>query len=178
MNEIIINNELFKETNISTYFASNNGRIAKIAFNEDNDIISFKIIKQEISSSGYCRAPLKIEKGVEKKFLVHRLIFETFNGPLYDNVIDHIDSNKQNNKLNNLRSCSQKDNIAFAIENNNFKGNRKFIIIKEKDTGEIHYFDSLMDMNKFLGYSETYTKGIKSTTTAKFKNKYDLLDTK
>lgn len=178
MNELKINNELFKKTNISTYFASDHGRIANIKFDDNDNVISFKIIKQDISSSGYCRVPLKIEKGIEKKILVHRLVFETFNGLLQDNVIDHIDSNKQNNKLNNLRSCSQKDNINFAIESNNFKGNSKFIIIKEKSTNKVFAFDSIKEMNLFLGYSDSYTKGMKSTQTSKFKKKYELLDTK
>ena len=67
MNELKINNELFKKTNISTYFASDHGRIANIKFDDNDNVISFKIIKQDISSSGYCRVPLKIEKGIEIK---------------------------------------------------------------------------------------------------------------
>lgn len=178
MNEILINDELFKKTTISTYYASNKGRVANITFNDSNDMTAFKVIKQDISSAGYCRVPLKVKPGVEKKFLVHRLVYETFIGPLHDNVVDHIDSNKENNKPENLRSCTQKDNIAFAIEKNNFNGNKKFIIIKEKATGEVIRFNSLKEMNMFLGYGESYTKGMKSTKTAKFKNKYELLDTK
>lgn len=178
MDEILINNELFKKTAISTYYVSTKGRVANISFDNLNNITNFKIIKQEVSSAGYCRVPLKVKPGVEKKFLVHRLVYETFVETLYDNVIDHIDSNKTNNDINNLRSCTQKDNIAFAIEKGNFKGNKKFVIIKEKSTGNILKFNSLKEMNLFLGYGESCEKGIKTTKTVKFKNKYELLDTK
>jgi hypothetical protein len=47
-----------------------------------------------------------------KHFLVHRAVWEAFNGPIpegYD--IDHIDGNPQNNSLSNLQAITHQENI-------------------------------------------------------------------
>lgn len=47
-----------------------------------------------------------------KHFLVHRAVWEAFNGPIpegYD--IDHIDGNPHNNNLNNLQAITHQENI-------------------------------------------------------------------
>lgn len=47
-----------------------------------------------------------------KKIYVHRLVWETFNSKILENYeIDHIDSNKQNNALSNLRCVTHKENM-------------------------------------------------------------------
>lgn len=46
-----------------------------------------------------------------KQFRVHRLIVETFIGPVAkDMVVDHLDRNKSNNALNNLRITTVSEN--------------------------------------------------------------------
>lgn len=42
-------------------------------------------------------------------FLLHRLIMYTFNG-VSEMEVDHIDGNKANNRIENLRYCSHRDN--------------------------------------------------------------------
>lgn len=177
-NMININNEFFKRTNISDYYITKEGKVANIK-TENGFVTYFKLIKQDKSSVGYCRVPLKIEKGKEKKFLVHRLVYETFKGEIQEGyVIDHIDGNPKNNNLENLRVCTQKENIGFCIEKGKFLGNSKFIYIKDLKTNKIHEFKSLKEMNVFLGYSENYTKGMKSTETKRFKENYKIIDVK
>ena len=50
--------------------------------------------------------------GELQRFLVHRLVYQTFIGEIDENmVIDHIDRNKLNNKLENLRMITQCENV-------------------------------------------------------------------
>ena len=57
--------------------------------------------------------------------LVHRIVWESFNGPIPDDMdVDHIDGNPQNNALSNLRLLSHQDNLkarkmdySYASEN-------------------------------------------------------------
>ena len=46
-----------------------------------------------------------------KRVYVHRLVWETFNGPIPDGLeIDHEDTHKDNNALSNLILCTHKEN--------------------------------------------------------------------
>ena len=49
---------------------------------------------------------------------IHRLLYETFIGEIPKGyVVDHIDSNRQNCSLNNLRLLTQSDNVKRKIDN-------------------------------------------------------------
>lgn len=72
-----------------------------------------KPIKQYVRL-GYCLFQLS-HNGKSKAMFVHRAVISAFLGdsPL---VVDHIDNNKRNNKLENLRYCTQRDNITKYTE--------------------------------------------------------------
>lgn len=75
--------------------------------------------------NGYKRCDLKKENGEIKRFSIHRLIYETFIGPIPQGmVIDHIDGDKSNNELSNLRCISQSEN-AINAQKNGHKGQHK-----------------------------------------------------
>ncbi len=60
----------------------------------------------------YIRVGLYIDSKTPKWFLVHRLVGYAFLGTPNDNaVIDHIDRNKHNNKVENLRWTTQQQNL-------------------------------------------------------------------
>ena len=85
------------------YYASINGEIYST--------LSKKILKQE-SREGYERVLIG-----GKKYSVHRIIYETFVGPIDGNVvIDHINGIRNDNRLDNLRCISQSDNMYHAQE--------------------------------------------------------------
>lgn len=73
-----------------------------------------------ISNLGRCRIDDEISIRKPRKsgylyfqnHLVHRLVYKYFVGDIIGKMdIDHIDRNRQNNKLSNLRLCTRKENM-------------------------------------------------------------------
>ncbi len=75
-----------------------------------------KILKPSVSRNGYLYINLK-SNGVHKRYLVHRLVAILFI-PNPDNKpqVNHIDGNKQNNRVNNLEWVTSSENITHAYE--------------------------------------------------------------
>lgn len=79
----------------------------KVWLNEDG--LCLKKVKGVLRTCGY-----KNNSGyiMCKGKLLHRIMWETFNGEIPDGYeIDHIDANKENNALSNLQLILHKDNI-------------------------------------------------------------------
>ena len=79
-------------------------------------IKSNKILKPNLCHIGYYRVKLNIKK--EKiHLLLHRLVYDTFKGIKDQNkVIDHIDTNKLNNHIDNLREVTKSVNAQNCIK--------------------------------------------------------------
>lgn len=61
---------------------------------------------------------LRVQLNDKKMYSIHRLIYETFVGPIPDDMyIDHIDGNRANNSLDNLRLVNQSENMIGAMKN-------------------------------------------------------------
>jgi hypothetical protein len=70
-----------------------------------------------------------MENGVKFRFLVQRFVWEAFNGPILDDLtVDHIDANKTNNDISNLRLLTRVENTSIA--------NRKYT---DEDIATIKY---------------------------------------
>lgn len=83
-----------------------------------------------------------------KKVYIHRIIWEHVNGKIPDGmVVDHIDGNKLNNKISNLRIGTQSDNLqnksvgkCFSIDKRGRK--KKYIVqikVNKKSTSKSFY---------------------------------------
>ena len=108
-----------------------------------------KIIKGEISNTGYRRVSLSNNDVKHKKMSVHRLVAETYipNPHNYPEV-NHKNENKLDNNVNNLEWCSTLDNLnhSHVIEK---AGIAKFRKVKCITTGKI--YNSIKEASDELG---------------------------
>ena len=85
-----------------------------------------KYLKNEKMPNGYERIVL-CRNGKPKRFMVHRLVLETFVGKIPDGYeIDHINAVCDDNRLSNLRVVTHKENMEnpISVERNRETGRR------------------------------------------------------
>lgn len=93
-----------------TWYSGRNGCTKKT---KPEHIMKYRLAK----NTGYCLLKL-VKNGVEKHVFVHRLVAETFiSNPNNLPEVNHIDGNKENNCVDNLEWCTEKENISHAIKN-------------------------------------------------------------
>jgi hypothetical protein len=75
-----------------------------------------RILKQFITTNGYCGICLYIDKDTPITGSVHTLVMSAFIGVRPEGlVIDHINRIKTDNRLENLRYCTQSENVQRCI---------------------------------------------------------------
>jgi len=86
----------------------------------------------------------------KKKYYIHRLIYEAFNGLIKDGlVIDHVDSDPLNNNLSNLQAISQRENTKRGRTGENSKQPRP-VISFDITTNEKRVFQSMYSAGKYF----------------------------
>ena len=97
------------------YDVSNLGRIRRTKNN------GTKYLKPEVLKKGYLRVSIW-ENGTRKRILVHRLVAQMFipNKDKTKTQIDHINNNTSDNRVENLRWVTPKENVQHSIEQNRF----------------------------------------------------------
>ena len=94
---------------------------------EDGVVVSRlgRIVKHQISKNGYVRVELWAD-GVGKKYLLHRLLAQTFiPNPSDKPQVNHIDGDKLNNSLSNLEWVTQSENQKHAYSTGLQQGYKK-----------------------------------------------------
>jgi hypothetical protein len=117
------------------------------------DTLKKRVIKQ-CNVKGYKIVNLTNENGDIKKPRVHRLIFEAFilkDGDEMPTDIDHIDLNKSNNQIANLRSATHQENCRNRSKQKNNSSGYKNIIITKYGTFKVQIWISRDDR-----YSKTF----------------------
>lgn len=94
--------------NYEDYQASNLGRIKSLKFGKE------LVLKLKLNNTGYMQVSLT-KNNIKKYFSVHRLVAFAFLG-ISDLDVDHINSNRQDNRIENLRYCNKRENSHFRYQ--------------------------------------------------------------
>lgn len=106
------------------YQISNLGRVKSLPRIIDSQFkgkpIKRKVFERELRKSknrfGYEYVCLS-KNGKTKKYRIHRLVGELFiPNPMNKPQINHIDGNKQNNRIDNLEWCNNSENMQHAVK--------------------------------------------------------------
>jgi hypothetical protein len=97
-------------------------------------------IKDGNHTKGYKRITLVDKNGNSKSHYVHRLVMQNFYY-FSDKYVDHIDGNKVNNRLDNLRYVNNSQNLTFRNTDTKYKSPFPYV-----------YFES--DRNKYRVYKD------------------------
>ncbi len=113
-----------------------------------------KELKQTDRANGYLSVHLRTDEGKYRFYSVHRLVALAFiKNPNGFSQINHINEDKQDNRVENLEWCSASHNINWGTRNTKVAGKlgRPIIAIRLKD-GAILRFASLSEARR-QGYS-------------------------
>lgn len=158
--------EAIKETE-GKYFISNFGRVktndAYVKNKHGKRFVRGKIRKNTIRKGGYVINSFYLN-GKRKSDYVHRLVWRYFgNGtePDHKFTIDHIDNDKTNNRIDNLRIISSRENTS------------KSMLLKNKSS---KYIGVYFRKNRSAWISKIFVDG-KSKSLGSFKQEIDAHNT-
>lgn len=140
------------------YEVSSLGRVRSLNYMHTWQVRELKPNKDK---DGYLKVRL-YKDGVSKQFLVHRLVWTAFNGAIPEGLeLDHINAERYDNRLSNLRCVTSKENsnnpitkarMAKSNAVSNKKRLSKSIVQLDKTTGQvIKRWYSARDAERELG---------------------------
>jgi hypothetical protein len=138
-------NEFVEIKGYPNYLINNSGEV----FSKKYD----RFLKNDISNKGYIRVRITNEDGTKHK-TIHRLVYENFGKDWNANLsVDHIDHNKQNNCIANLRMATNQQQ-AF---NRRVKKNNKLQLkgVEQKSTNCFRARITVYGQRETLGYFRT-----------------------
>ena len=135
------------------YEVSNLGKVKAIKWHRGNEE---KEIKPYTTYKGYLRLRL-CKNGKGKQFQIHRLVAEAFiPNPENKPYIDHINTDRTDNRVENLRWVTNKENCNNPISKQNYSKSNKDktavpILQFDKNMNFIKKWESMTDAETSLG---------------------------
>jgi hypothetical protein len=161
------------------YQISNLGRIKsvnRIVYTEKRNgltrTVKERILKQKIDKKKY--ATVHLLKNSKDKFIkIHRLVMLAFKGESKLEV-NHIDGNKQNNRLDNLEYCTRSENIKHAYDNELKNNNSQKVKVKQfdKQGNFIKEYNSIAEAVKLL---KVHQSGISNCLSGVYKSSFGFI---
>lgn len=100
------------------------------------------LLKPIINKDGYMKVILyKNNKPYTR--LVHRLVANAFiENPMNKPEVNHLNNNRQDNRVDNLEWCTNRENIDYSHKQNRQNWNRKKILVTDRKNNIRYVFQS------------------------------------
>ena len=145
------------------YQVSNMGRVKsleriRIANNGKSETAQFpvkeKILSVSKQTQGYSQVSL-CKNGTQKSYRLNRLVANTFiHNPENKPEVNHIDGNKDNNRVDNLEWVTSAENQKHKVENGLVKPYRRPILQIDDNGNVVAEYGSIKEAAETLNYSK------------------------
>ena len=140
------------------YEISDTGIVRNLRSDPKNRTYPYKILIPGKTVGGYLFVFLSVN-GKAKNRMIHRLVAETFiPNPNGLPEVNHIDGNKENNRVDNLEWCTRRDNLKHAVDNG-LRYSQCNIIRGVKmvyPNGDIKYFKSMKECGDYFNHGKSW----------------------
>ena len=134
------------------------------------------MLKPYVDFKGYLRVDLN-KDGKRKGMKIHRLIAETFIGDTTGKEIDHINTIKTDNRVENLKIVTSKENANNPISKEKMrKGHFKPVKCIKQDGTEIIFSSIKEAENKGYGKSSAITNVCKGKYQTHYGNRWEYIN--